>query len=297
MDETSNAATTRSPAPAPAPDSSVCANCGHTPVGRYCPACGQRQLSRAQFSLRHLAGELGANLLQWDNKLLRTLILALAKPGHLSAQYIAGARSRYSSPITLLLLLFFFFFIGSVPLTDFTLPLQAHLEWGKWYSAPFADWLQAKAAATDGGMSALALAFGQQQHELAKTLVLLHVPLFAIGLKLLHIRRDVYYVEHVIVASHFLVAILLTTLLAVLLLFLPVEALYAPADVPESVKRQVLLWGLNLPMAAILLLTLKRAYRQSWWLALLKLPLAIPAFAVAHMLYRALTFVATLLLL
>ena len=292
MDETTSVATKP-----PIASDDACANCGHTPVGRYCPACGQRQLSRAQFSLRHLAGELSANLLQWDNKLLRTLVLALAKPGHLSAQYIAGARSRYSSPITLLLLLFFFFFIGSVPLTDFTLPLQAHLEWGKWYSAPFADWLHAKAAATSGGMSALALAFGQQQHELAKTLVLLHVPLFAIGLKVLHVRRDVYYVEHVIVASHFLVALLLTTLLAVLLLFLPVESLYAPTEVPEPVKRQVLLWGLNLPMAAVLLLTLKRAYRQSWWLALLKLPLAILVFAAAHMLYRALTFGATLMLL
>ncbi|HEX4910305.1 MAG TPA: DUF3667 domain-containing protein [Permianibacter sp.] len=292
MDETTSVATKP-----PIASDNACANCGHTPVGRYCPACGQRQLSRAQFSLRHLAGELGANLLQWDNKLLRTLVLALAKPGELSALYLAGARSRYTSPITLLLLLFFFFFVGSVPLTDFTQPLQAHLEWGKWYSAPFADWLQAKAAATSGGMPALALAFGQQQHELAKTLVLLHVPLFAIGLKLLHVRRDVYYVEHVIVASHFLVAVLLTTLLAVLLLFLPVESLYAPAEVPEPVKRQVLLWGLNLPMAAVLLLTLKRAYRQSWWLALLKLPLAILAFAAAHMLYRALTFGATLLLL
>ena len=258
MDETTSVATKP-----PIASDDACANCGHTPVGRYCPACGQRQLSRAQFSLRHLAGELSANLLQWDNKLLRTLVLALAKPGHLSAQYIAGARSRYSSPITLLLLLFFFFFIGSVPLTDFTLPLQAHLEWGKWYSAPFADWLHAKAAATSGGMSALALAFGQQQHELAKTLVLLHVPLFAIGLKVLHVRRDVY----------------------------------SPAEVPEPVKRQVLLWGLNLPMAAVLLLTLKRAYRQSWWLALLKLPLAILVFAAAHMLYRALTFGATLMLL
>ena len=293
MDETTDT-TTNLPS---AIDTTACANCGQTAVGRYCPACGQRQLSRAQFSLRHLVGELGANLLQWDNKLLRTLILTLAKPGELSAQYLAGARSRYTSPITLLLLLFFLFFIGSVPLTDFTLPLQAHLEWGKWYSAPFAEWLQTKAAATTGGMTALATAFGQQQHELAKTLVLLHVPLFAIGLKLLHVRRDVYYVEHVIVASHFLVAIMLATLLAVLLLFLPVEMLYAPADVPEPVKRQVLLWGLNLPMAAVLLLTLKRAYQQPWWLALGKLPLAIFAFGASHMLYRAITFLLTVVLL
>lgn len=275
----------------------ACANCGQVPVGRYCPACGQRQLSRAQFSLRHLAGELGANLLQWDNKLLRTLALALAKPGELSALYLAGARTRYTSPITLLLLLFFFFFIGSVPLTDFTLPLDAHLQWGKWYSAPFAEWVQAKAAATSGGMTALASAFGLQQHELAKTLVLLHVPLFAIGLKVLHWRRDVYYVEHIIVASHFLVAVMLLTLLAVLVLFLPTEMLYQPDPVPEPIKQRVLFWGLNIPMAVLMLLSLKHAYRQSWLLALMKLPLAIIAFAAGHMLYRAITFVLTLLLL
>lgn len=275
----------------------ACANCGQAPVGRYCPACGQRQLSRAQFSLRHLAGELGANLLQWDNKLLRTLTLALAKPGELSAQYLAGARSRYTSPITLLLLLFFLFFIGSVPLTDFTLPLDAHLQWGKWYSAPFAEWVQAKAAATSGGMTALASAFGLQQHELAKTLVLLHVPLFAIGLKVLHWRRDVYYVEHIIVASHFLVAVMLLTLLAVLVLFLPTELLYQPDPVPEPIKQRVLFWGLNIPMAVLMLLSLKHAYRQSWLLALTKLPLAIIAFAAGHMLYRAITFLLTLVLL
>lgn len=184
-----------------------------------------------------------------------------------------------------------------MPLTDFTLPLAAHLEWGSWYSAPFAEWVQAKAAATSGGMTALATAFGQQQHELAKTLVLLHVPLFAIGLKLLHIGRDVYYVEHVIVASHVLVALILATLLAVLGLFMPVEWWFAPEPVPEPVKRQVMLWGLNLPMAAILLVTLKRAYGQSWRLAAAKLPLAIAAFAAAHMPYRAVTFLLTLSLL
>lgn len=280
------------------PPSAVCANCQCANVGRYCPACGQRQLSREQYSLRHLFGELLGNLLQWDSKLLRTLTLALRKPGELSALHLAGVRARYTSPVTLLLLVFFLFFVAP-PLTDFTLPLDNHLRWGGWYAGLAQHWVDSLAVDV-GGMVVLATRFAEVQNDIAKTLVLLHVPLFALALQLLHWRKGFYYVEHVVVASHALVTMMLTFFVVFLVLLLPTVEIYhalGHADVPESARRRVIMFGLNLPLVLMLALTLKHAYRQSWWWVLLKLPLAVLAFGFSHMLYRAVTFYVTLLLL
>lgn len=273
-----------------------CPNCLHTPVGRYCPACGQRQLAREHYSLRHLFSELLGNLFQWDNKLLRTLVLALRKPGELSALHIAGVRTRYTSPVTLLLLVFFVFFLAPM-LSDFTQSLEQHLQWGRWYASAAADWVNTLAATRTGGMTELSAQYADLQQDVAKTMVLLHVPLFALGLHLLHWRRRYYFVEHVIVASHAVITLMLVLLLAVVLLFIPIELLYAPAAVPEPVKQNVIRYGLNLPLLLMLVLILKHAYRQPWWLALLKLPASVLAFGFSHMLYRAATFYTTLLLL
>ena len=248
-------------------------------------------MPREQYSVRHLLGELLGNLLQWDGKLLPTLTLALRKPGELSAHYMAGIKARYTSPVTLLLLVFFVFFL-SPALTDFTLPLDNHLRWGQWYAGAAEPYLQ-QLAAERGGMAVIAERYGSLQADIAKTLVLLHVPLFAFGLYLLHWRRRFYYVEHLVVASHTVATIMLGVLLVCLLVLLPVDTFYhwhGQTEVPTSVKAIIMAVFLKWPLLLLLLLVLKNAYRQNWWLALSKLPLALLAFGFSHMLYRAVTF-------
>jgi len=282
----------------PQSTTSGCRNCGNPAVSRFCPDCGQRQLSREQYSLRHLTGELFGNLLQWDSKLLRTMSLALRKPGELSAIYLDGAKTRYTSPVTLLLLVFFVFFI-SPQLTDFTQPLDAHLKWGQWYSAPAKAWLDQLVAESGTDQIAFSRHFADVQANIAKTTVLLHVPLFALVLLLLHCRRRMYFVEHVVVASHFVASLMLVFFLVLLLFLIPLEFGYERAGwgaIPADTKQLLVKVGLNVPFSLLLFALLKNAYRQPWYLALLKTPVAIFGLAVVHTFYRAITFYLTLLL-
>ncbi len=79
-----------------------CANCG-TPVGlRYCPRCGQdtRDCSR---SLRHFLRDGIETLTNFDSRLLRTLGTLMTRPGRLTAQYVAGRRAPFVSPLRLYL--------------------------------------------------------------------------------------------------------------------------------------------------------------------------------------------------
>jgi hypothetical protein len=67
-------------------------------AGTYCHQCGQRDvdhLASVREFLRHLA----ESLLGYDSRLLRTARALFTRPGFLSAEYIAGRRARYASPL------------------------------------------------------------------------------------------------------------------------------------------------------------------------------------------------------
>jgi hypothetical protein len=81
----------------------VCANCGTSAPGRYCPACGQDTRDRlptfAQF-MREATGR----YLAFDGKLWKTLFPLLFRPGFLTRAYLAGKRKRFIGPARLFLI-------------------------------------------------------------------------------------------------------------------------------------------------------------------------------------------------
>lgn len=81
-----------------------CQNCGAVLHGPHCYACGQP----VKGAVRHFGSLLGDFLdtvFEYDNRLWRTLVPLVFRPGHLSREYLAGRRVRYVSPFRL------FFFI------------------------------------------------------------------------------------------------------------------------------------------------------------------------------------------
>jgi len=83
------------------PTSPTCLNCGH-PAERFCPRCGQKNVSY-RVSLARLLRELGSELLELDSRLARTLVPFLFQPGELTRAYNAGHRARYVPPLRLYL--------------------------------------------------------------------------------------------------------------------------------------------------------------------------------------------------
>src|SRR4051812_18977496 len=80
-----------------------CLNCGAV-IGEvnYCPHCGQLNHSGKEtaFGLLH---ELVSDFLHFDNKVIRSLIPLLFKPGQLTIEYNKGRRVRYLHPVRLFL--------------------------------------------------------------------------------------------------------------------------------------------------------------------------------------------------
>ena len=81
----------------------LCANCGASAPGRYCPECGQDTRDRlptfAQF-MREATGR----YLAFDGKLWKTLVPLLFRPGFLTRAYLAGKRRRFIGPARLFLI-------------------------------------------------------------------------------------------------------------------------------------------------------------------------------------------------
>lgn len=100
---------------------SKCPNCSAELAKEYCSVCGQRRIRAEDLSARHFFHELFdefANL-QLKFKTVKTL-RGLLTPGRLTAEYLAGRRQPYLTPIKVYLVCAAIFFL-SAPVAGFRL--------------------------------------------------------------------------------------------------------------------------------------------------------------------------------
>lgn len=81
-----------------------CLNCDAPVAGTYCSACGQRA-GLSPKSIRAALSEVMGNVFSYDNKLWRSLLLLLFKPGYLSKAFVAGKRASHIHPLRMFLFL------------------------------------------------------------------------------------------------------------------------------------------------------------------------------------------------
>ncbi len=87
----------------PAPDSTVCHNCGADLHGAYCAQCGQQVLA-LNPRLRDFLHDLTHEVLHVDGKIFRSIRKLLLSPGFLTREQIEGRRARWVPPIRLYLI-------------------------------------------------------------------------------------------------------------------------------------------------------------------------------------------------
>ena len=262
----------------------VCLNC-ETPLrGRWCHHCGQQQLLPEDRRMGRVLGELFGAVTNLDSRLWRTLKSAVLAPGRYTFDYLAGRRRRYISPITLFLFAnLIYFFAPSV--SDFSPSLLEHTRVQP-YSA-IADRLVSDRLAGRGiGLTEYATVFESQQANLAKTLIIIHVPLLAIGLWLLHCRRRFLIADHMLVAFQVMGILLIHFLVTAHLLHLVV----AWANLGPQMLGVLLKVGLIVPIAVWLAFLLHTGYENSWPAAFLKAVAVLVVIGVAHFSYRSMLF-------
>jgi hypothetical protein len=90
----------------------ACLNCGSDRVRDWCPDCGQRNVD-LRLPARELVVDALEDGLSLDSRIARTAGPFLFRPGFLVAEWSAGRRARYSSPLRIYLLMSAVFFLSA----------------------------------------------------------------------------------------------------------------------------------------------------------------------------------------
>lgn len=78
-------------------------NCQATLAGRFCHACGQKDLG-SRLSLTEVLWEFFSEVFEVEGRLPNTVFSLLFRPGHYLRSYLAGQRANFSSPLRFYLL-------------------------------------------------------------------------------------------------------------------------------------------------------------------------------------------------
>lgn len=186
-----------------------CPNCGTRHGGNYCPHCGQDARVRLP-TVRKFLVELIEKYLGVEGRLPLTLRQLFLHPGAMTADYLAGRRQRYVSPLRLYLAVSLLFFLGLMQVPGLSVVIaRTGVEINTEAVADLRLEANTGIAAIDARVAAFARLDAEARNRLlrqgivreAPKAMLLLIPLFAALLWLLY--RGRYYGEHLLTALHF----------------------------------------------------------------------------------------------
>ena len=86
-----------------------CLNCSAPLHGAFCAGCGQRVVP-PHPTVSELAGDAWQELTGYDGRIMATL-RGLARPGHLTREYVEGRRAHYLPPLRVYLIVSVIYFV------------------------------------------------------------------------------------------------------------------------------------------------------------------------------------------
>ncbi len=315
-----------------------CENCGALLTGRWCSQCGQAAIDYRR-SFRHVIVDVLDSFLNWDSKFFATIGWLIARPWHLTNQFLAGRRVPYVHPLRLYLLvsILFFFVINywaksihadpsklsaddradiAAELNDPDIPpavkarirgaLEAKgrtqpeaqtspspqtavtpqpsvigspapsvtspspsgdfrplVQFDKPPSDKFEKWLEQRAKEKMGEHGSKMALFITTLFSNLPYMMLCCIPLFALVLKVLYVRKRVFYIDHLVYALHIHSFAYLAIMLIVLI------TLGLNRSIPGAFAGWIIaaLW---ITFAAQIFLSIRRVYRQGWFFTVFK---------------------------
>lgn len=183
-----------------------CISCGAIQRGNYCEVCGERRITDADRSIAAFLKRAFEEVTDVDSRLFSTLRRLVFSPGHLTQAFAEGRRKPYLGPVQLFLLanLAYFLLAPVSPYTAYNTPLSSQLDQQMYSDAlPVEAWVASTQAATGLDAEAFEAVFNNQSELLARSLVLVMVPVFAVFLSVLMLGRGRPYVDHLVFSLHF----------------------------------------------------------------------------------------------
>ncbi len=344
-----------------------CENCGAPMAGPFCAQCGQAAVDYRR-SFRHVIVDVLDSFLNWDSKFFATIGWLIARPWHLTNQFLVGRRVRYVHPLRLYLLvsILFFFVVNywaksihadpsklsaddradiAAELNDPDIPpavkarirgaLEAKgrtqpeaqtspspqtavtpqpsvigspapsapsvtspspsgdfrplVQFDKPPSDKFEKWLEQRAKEKMGEHGSKMALFIATLFSNLPYMMLCCIPLFALVLKVLYVRKRVFYIDHLVYALHIHSFAYLAIMLIVLI------TLGLNRSIPGAFAGWIIaaLW---ITFAAQIFLSIRRVYRQGWFFTVFKFFLGGFAYLIVLSVALATTFFITIAL-
>jgi len=339
-----------------------CENCGALLTGRWCSQCGQAAIDYRR-SFRHVIVDVLDSFLNWDSKFFATIGWLIARPWHLTNQFLAGRRVPYVHPLRLYLLvsILFFFVINywaksihadpsklsaddradiAAELNDPDIPpaVKARIrgaldakgrtqpeaqtspspetavtpqpsiigspppsvtspspsgdfgplvQFDKPPSDPFEKWLEQRAKEKMGEHGSKMALFIATLFSNLPYMMLCCIPLFALVLKVLYVRKRVFYIDHLVYALHIHSFAYLAIMLIVLI------TIGLNRSIPGTFAGWIIaaLW---ITFATQIFLSIRRVYRQGWFFTVFKFFLGGIAYLFVLAIALAATFFITI---
>jgi hypothetical protein len=240
-----------------------CGNCGTPLSGPFCSRCGEKKLTREDYSLSHLLEETLDVLTHFDSRFLRTLKVLFTKPGELSNAYFRGGRSRYTKPLTVFVIINIVFFV----IQPHTFLLQDR--YNNYIKIPsYSARVRNHLLATKEPEQTYAARFNTNLQNQKKSLLIVSVPLLAIVMVPVFFGTRRTYAEHLVFSIQVYTFVLIFLAATVAVFFPLVRLLRAIGPAGVSVLKVIgsdsgitgmLLAGLTI----YIYLALRRAYETS----------------------------------
>jgi hypothetical protein len=234
-----------------------CATCNTELRGKYCHDCGERELHAGELSLRHFLAHVLEEFTHLDSKALVTVRYLFTRPGFLTAEFIAGRRSRYMKPLSL-------FLVASalLLLANSIRPRSPYnVRWltTSAQATPLKNLLTRLAAKNQVDPETLIERIQERENHLITAAQFFTVVAVALALVLVYRRR--YFVEHLVTAFHYFSFTYLCSSV-----FWP----FTSSIALSSSKSTILVLVTTAVYSTYLFLSLRRIYAESAGLALAK---------------------------
>lgn len=174
-----------------------CPNCGSNLSGEYCNNCGQKKIHRQEFSVKHFTRQALNEITDLEsNKIFKTLVALLFRPGTLAAEYLSGRKGKYVGPIRLYLTFSAIYFL-------FAWGALSDIRGGGSARAARSPAIIAMAQAKGVDPKILADRIYEKAEKYAGTIRFLSVLLSGLFLSLLYYSMKRFYVEHLIFSLYY----------------------------------------------------------------------------------------------
>lgn len=276
----------------------TCPSCNTVTTGNFCRNCGEKKIDHHDYSIRHYLEGAVDLFTHFDSKFFRSAWFLVSKPGYLSSEYLQGRRVRYMKPLQLFIFIniIYYFSITLFHFNTFTTPLAIQLHQNNYYPAYAEQQVNKKIQKENTGYEALEVKYNEKTTVLSKTLIFLFIPIFALLFYPLFFRKRKYFLEHVVVATHFWAYNLILLGVILPLLTLPLIGLFKLLNIPEEyiMNDSVVSVFLQICLAAYLFLMLRQSYGAKNWYCIMIAALIAWWFFNIIWIYRFLLFLITL---